>query len=283
MPKIISIANQKGGVGKTTIATQLSYHICGKLNRPTLLVDLDPQGNASAVLHHQNPDYSAEETSAADLFKGPLDVVTPTPIIDYTDEETGAKTVLSLIHTKENDRALANVEQLYLGTKDKQTGEELFTLTKTFKKNLYRIADNYDFIVLDCPPSLNSLLPSALLISDAVVSPITLPSFTRASIEGISKTIFDLQSYNPNLKYLGIIVNNFDNSKMEADTLVEMKELYGDKVFAHKINHRAPIGRASKLGNPIWIEKNGTYAAAEFDAVFNELFERWEAKPESLS
>ncbi len=280
MPKIISIANQKGGVGKTTIATQLAYHICGKLHKPTLLVDLDPQGNASAVLHHQNPNYSDEETSAAELFKGPLEAVVTTPIIDYEDEETGEKTLLDLIHTAENDRSLANIEQLYLGTRNTETGEELFTLTKTFKKNLNKISSRYDFIVLDCPPSLNSLLPSALLISDAVVSPITLPSFTRASIEGISKTIFDLQSYNPNLKYLGIIVNNFDNSKMEADTLLEMKDLYGSKVFEHKINHRAPIGRASKLGNPIWIEKNGIYAANEFEAVFSELFERWEAKPE---
>ena len=263
MTTIIAVANQKGGVGKTTLSTQFASWLSFKEGKRVLVIDTDPQGNATSVLAHKAPasEFPEGATRVVDLLRGPVESIQPTSVAPGPEGK-----ILDMIYTPANDRelfAMDNVADPY------EVGQRL-------KQNLAKLKDYYDFIIIDCPPALGAKLYSVLFCADACFAPITLPSFSEESIEGLMTTIYDLQARNPRLKFLGAVVNNFDSSATENNTLEEVRASYGAQIFKNIIRHRPQIGRASKFGNPIWQELQGFYAAPEMEAVFKEVLERLE-------
>ena len=139
-------------------------------------------------------------------------------------------------------------------------------------KHLRKLRDRYDYIFLDCPPSLGRRLLSALLAADFVVSPVKLSGYAVSGLERLVTTMINVrEQFNPHLQLLGLIINEFDGSVAHQKALQEVRDALDPSfVFDAMLNHRPPIDTASR-GAPVWRIRNGQRAAEEIAAIFDEL------------
>ena len=248
MGDIIAFANQKGGVGKTTLTVQAAFHYAVRRHQRVLVVDMDAQANSTSTMLAGEPLTS---THSEALF--------------HPEEEIVIQTVqhgIDLIGSSRNDNAGYDAESLPI----EAAGNPALHLQK--------IRDNYDKIFLDCPPSLGRRLLSALLAADFVVCPIKLSGYAVDGLTSLYETISAVQQQlRPDLAILGAIVNEFDGTASQTKSLNAVKEIVPGLAFEAKIKHRAPVDAAS-AGRPVWAVPNGMRAAAEFEAVFKEMDER---------
>ena len=247
MVKRIAFANQKGGVGKSTICTQIAFHLARIDKARVLVVDMDAQGNSSTTLR-QNIPLSGTQTN--DLYQKELEKIEPMHL------ECG----VDLIGTNKNDRESYETEALPLE-------HAMYP-----RKHLEKLFDQYDYILFDCPPSLGRKLLSALLATEYVVCPVKLSGYAVDGLAGLFETLFDVKKkMNPDLKILGAIVNEYDRSVAHNQALSAVRKVLDNYVFKNIIYHRSPIDTATMQGVPIWKVRNGTKAAQEFSAVAKEL------------
>lgn len=245
--KRIAFANQKGGVGKSTICTQLAFYLAEHDKKKVLVVDMDAQGNSTSTLTHGEEPTG---TLANELFREEAFELHP------MTTEYG----IDLIGSRKNDREGYDVEALPLD------------LVGLARQHLESIWDNYDYLLIDCPPSLGRKLLAALLAVKYVVSPIKLSGYAVDGLAGLFETLYDIkQSFNDELEILGAIVNEYDKSAAHNVSLANVREAIPDLVFDNLLQHRSPIDTATMLGQPIWKTRNGKAAAQEFAAVFEEL------------
>lgn len=257
MTKIIAVANQKGGVGKTTIAAQLAFKIA-KQKKKVLCLDFDAQGNMSSSFSPKKEidgelvsDFYG--TTTHELFNEKLDSV----------EVMRCPSGVDLIYTEENDLMLAEVEHNDLD------------IALIPQKNLEKIIPNYDYVIIDCPPSLGRKLVAALIIATHVVSPLKLSGFAVKGLKGLLNTFIQVQTlYNPSLVILGFIVNDFTKSVSHKEELEKLIQTVPDMVFKNKIMNRPPLDTAMTQARPVWDVKYGHVAAKEVDAVLNELIKK---------
>lgn len=246
MTKVISLVNQKGGVGKTTTSINLAASL-GKLGKKSLLVDLDPQGNCTTGLgvNKGNIKYSI------------YDVLNGTVEAKKTIVKTGF-TLLSIIPATINLAGL-DIELLEKGYQN-----------ATFKKNeqlrnaLETIKDNYDFIIIDCPPSLGLLTTNALVASDSVIIPVQCEFFALEGITQLLNTIIMTQTrLNPNLKIEGVLLTLLDSrTNLGLEVVEEVRKFFKDKVFNTIIPRLIRLVEAPSHGEPI-NEYDPTSRAAE--------------------
>lgn len=246
MTKVISLVNQKGGVGKTTTSINLAASL-GKLGKKSLLVDLDPQGNCTTGLgvNKGNIKYSIY-----DVLNGTVE--TKKAIV-----KTGF-TLLSIIPATINLAGL-DIELLEKGYQN-----------ATFKKNeqlrnaLETIKDNYDFIIIDCPPSLGLLTTNALVASDSVIIPVQCEFFALEGITQLLNTIIMTQTrLNPNLKIEGVLLTLLDSrTNLGLEVVEEVRKFFKDKVFNTIIPRLIRLVEAPSHGEPI-NEYDPTSRAAE--------------------
>lgn len=258
MTTIISFANQKGGVGKSTLCIQAAYYL-SKQEKKVLVLDMDAQGNTSSRLapkadaESSKPVFSGTKT--IELFAEALSNITPMPCGPFLD----------LIHTPVNDPELAEVESSPL---------EIALLPA---RHLGDFLQTYDFVLIDCPPSLGRKLVAALALSTHVVCPVKLSGFAVDGVEGLLHTIIGVQeNVNPNLKLLGLIINDMDRSTSHERALKELTAAIPDLLFKNKIMHRSPLDTATSEGVPVWDLSYGHVAAKEVKAVLDEILERIE-------
>lgn len=246
MTKVISLVNQKGGVGKTTTSINLAASL-GKLGKKSLLVDLDPQGNCTTGLgvNKGNIKYSI------------YDVLNGTVEAKKAIVKTGF-TLLSIIPATINLAGL-DIELLEKGYQN-----------ATFKKNeqlrnaLEPIKDNYDFIIIDCPPSLGLLTTNALVASDSVIIPVQCEFFALEGITQLLNTIIMTQTrLNPNLKIEGVLLTLLDSrTNLGLEVVEEVRKFFKDKVFNTIIPRLIRLVEAPSHGEPI-NEYDPTSRAAE--------------------
>lgn len=248
MGQIIAFANQKGGVGKTTLTVQAAFHYAVRRHQRVLVVDMDAQANSTSTM------LAGEEltsTHSEALFRKDTEVKVQTVQFD-----------IDLIGSSRNDNAGYDAESLPI----EAAGNPAIHLQK--------LRDDYDKIFLDCPPSLGRRLLSALLAADFVVCPIKLSGYAVDGLTSLYETISAVQTQlRPDLTILGAIVNEFDGTASQTKSLNAVKEIVPGLAFEAKIKHRAPVDAAS-AGRPVWSVPNGMRAAQEFEAVFNEMDER---------
>ncbi|MFC2149836.1 ParA family protein, partial [Candidatus Auribacterota bacterium] len=229
MTKVISIANQKGGVGKTTTAVNLSA-ILSKAEKKVLLIDFDSQGNATSGV-------------GVRLSEGQKTVC------DFLNEGQDKKSCLyktsfenlELIPSQKN---LAGVE-IELVNMEKREG--------FLKKALEEIKHEYDYIIIDCPPSLGLLTINALVASDSVIIPIQTEYY---ALEGLSQFISTIDliknSMNPNLIIEGILLTMSDiRTKLSKEVINEVKNYFQDKVYNTIIPRNVRLSEAPSFGKPI--------------------------------
>ena len=235
MSKIISISNQKGGVGKTTTSVSLSAAL-GILEKKTLLIDADPQGNASSGIGVNSEDFIL---STYDLI---LKKCSPKDAIIKTSSPN-----LDLIP--------ANIDLVAIEI-------ELVDAVKReyiFKDILKSIEDDYDYIIIDCPPSLGLITLNALTASNSVIIPIQCEYFALEGLGKLLNTIKGVQQvHNKNLEIEGILLTMFDSRlRLSKQVKEDVKKHFGSMVFQSIIPRNVSLGEAPSYGESI-IEYNAT-------------------------
>lgn len=261
MTKIISIANQKGGVGKSTLCIQLAFYLSMKKNKKVLVIDMDAQGNTTSRLAPREPSKAGNRefetklsgTTAAELFADTLDNI----------ELLKCPSGIDLIHSPKNDPLSSDVEALPL---DKAMNP---------RRHLSKLMPNYDYVIIDCPPSLGRKLVGSLAMSTHVACPIKLSGFAVDGVEGLLSTIIGIrESCNERLSIIGVVVNDMDRSVNHDRSLKELEKEIPSFLFDNKIMHRPPLDTATTEGVPIWELRYGHVASREVIAVLDELLEK---------
>lgn len=250
--RVISFANQKGGVGKTTITLQTIYELV-RLGKKVLAIDFDGQGNLSSRLRYDVDPELFVGTRTADLYAEDGLEVKPVVCSDQ----------LHLIYADTNDTELFEVES-------KSLDKVLLP-----KQNLESIIGNYDYVLCDCPPTLGRNLLAALTLSTHVITIVKVSGFAVDGASGLMSTINAVQGeLNKGLVNAGFLVNMFDNSPTHWRSYNRLKEGLGDLIFDNVVRYRTPIDTATSDGIPV---RNLTYAhvaANELQLALDEIFRR---------
>ncbi|KHF40064.1 ParA family protein [Halalkalibacter okhensis] len=229
MAKIIAVANQKGGVGKTTTAVNLSACLA-HIGKRVLLVDIDPQGNA---------------TSGVGVEKGDVDEC----VYDILVEDVEAVDVIKTTSVERLD-VLPSTIQL--------SGAEIElvpTISREvrLKRALSTVADNYDFIFIDCPPSLGLLTINALTASDSVLIPVQCEYYALEGLSQLLNTVRLVQKHlNTDLEIEGVLLTMLDaRTNLGIQVIEEVKKYFREKVFDTIIPRNVRLGEAPSHGQPI--------------------------------
>ena len=249
MSKIISISNQKGGVGKTTTAVNLSAALAMS-DKKTLIIDFDPQTNATSGLGVEVKDDD-------------------NTIMDVLFEKTNIKNAITKTKTKNLDLIIGDIELSTLETEflNKQNRE------KVLKNILDTIKNDYDFIIIDCPPSLGILTVNALVASDSVIVPVQCEYF---SLEGLAQVldVIDLikQKMNPNLTIEGILFTMFDGrTKLAQDVVKNINEGLKVKSFKTIISRNVRLAEAPSNSMTIFEYDPYSSGAKNYKNLANEI------------
>lgn len=249
--RILAFANQKGGVGKTTICLQAAFYFSQKKKQRVLVIDGDGQGSITNSLLGDVESWDGMFRTS-DLFTDPCPSVQATP--------TRWKN-LDLIPANGEDNSMYEVENLSL---------EHAALPA---QNITPLLEKYDWIFIDCPPSLGTILTAWLALADYVACPVRLSGFAVKGLEHLYNTITTIKQVNTGLKTVGVIVNEFNATGAQKAALAAIEEILGSEIFTTKLKSRSPIDMAS-LGEPIWNIRNSKAATEEFKALFTELQRR---------
>jgi len=261
MPHIISVVNQKGGVGKTTTVVNLSAAL-SRLGYAVLVVDLDPQANASRTLGLMDP-YEVKSTVA-------------TVMLDRSDQ------VAPWYETIEE-----NVQLLYGHVQLTKVERELLRISMTMpalvlRKRLSRMALGEDqFVLLDCPPSLSLLTVNALVASDSVIVP--MESGSKYSLDGyedLEELIRDARDINPVLDILGVLITKHDGRKNVCKAMkAAIERRFREKVFLTTIVSAAKIQEAETLKKTVFQVDRQSTGARDFMELGREILERLKLQP----
>ena len=252
MVRVTACTNQKGGVGKTTTVVNLAAYLALAGDR-ILVVDLDPQGNATSGF---GIDRSRLSATLYDVILGEMalaDVVQPTPVADCSIVPASV--------------SLAGAE-VELATADRRE--------RRLAKVLQGAADDYDYILIDCPPSLGLLTVNALTAADSVLIPTQCEYY---ALEGLSQLIATLNlvrdNLNPALEIKGVVLTMYDSrTNLSADVAGEVRNHLGDAVFETVIPRSVRLSEAPSFGLPIALYRADSRGAIAYAALARELRRR---------
>jgi chromosome partitioning protein len=233
--KIISLVNQKGGVGKTTTSINLAASL-GVLGKKVLLVDLDPQGNATTGIG----------INKGDIKKSIYDVL----IDNATIEDVIIKTTFQNLYAIPATINLAGIDIELLGRSRVEPG---FTKAGQLKKHLDPIKDKYDYIIIDCPPSLGIITTNALTASDSIIIPVQCEFFALEGIMQLLNTIMLAQkNLNPNLDIEGVILTMLDSrTNLGLEVVEDIRSYFKERVYNTIIPRLIRLSEAPSHGKPI--------------------------------
>ena len=252
MAKVVSFSNQKGGVGKTTSCVNISAQIANKGKR-VLMIDMDPQGNATSGLGLQK---SKIKNTIYDVIIGRCDI-----------SDAIIKTKFKNLSVIPANIALAGAE-----IELQELNEEL----KFIEIGLDSIKNDYDYIFIDCPPSLGMLTIKALSVSDGVVIPMQCEFYSLEGLSQLLNTIKKIKSmYNPELQLVGILLTMYNGRlTLTGQVVAELKKYYADKLFKVPISRTVRISEAPGYGEPICYHDPYGKGSLEYAAVAKELMLR---------
>ena len=250
MGKIIAIANQKGGVGKTTTSINLAAGLA-YLNKKVLLVDFDPQGNTTQGIGHR---VGTDDLTVYDVLLGgekiedclctlkqpPLDLLPATIVLAGADLE------------------MANIES---------NREQLL------KNKLAEVSDNYDYIIIDCPPSLGLLNTNALTAADSVIIPVQCEYYALEGVTQLLQTIRLVQKlFNPNLRIEGVLLTMFDaRTNLSVEVQQEVIKHFKEKTYSTYIPRNIKLSEAPSQGKSIYDYALNSEGAKAYIALTKEV------------
>jgi len=249
--RIIAIANQKGGVGKTTTAINLATAMAAT-KKTVLIIDLDPQGNASTGL---GIDRNAREVNSYHVMMGEAglaDSVLPTEIPGLSIVPSGL------------DLSGAEIELVDAANREVRLKQALAPIT------------GYDYVLIDCPPSLNLLTLNALVAANSVLVPLQCEFFALEGISHLVKTIERVrQAFNPSLELQGIVLTMFDKrNNLSEMVAADVRGFFGDKVYKTVIPRNVRVSEAPSHGKPVLIYDMKSSGAEAYIHLASEVLKR---------
>ena len=248
MGKIVSIANQKGGVGKTTTSINLST-ILAKKGKKVLLIDADPQGNASSGIGIEKE----VEESVYDIL-----------INDEEIEKVVKKTNIKNLSVCPSNINLAGAEVELVSMMSREY---------RLKEKLDNIKNEYDFVVIDCPPSLGLITLNAFTASDSVLIPVQCEYYALEGLGQLINTINLVKKHlNKNLEIEGALLTMYDaRTNLSNEVVKEVKNYFGDKVYKTVIPRNVKLSEAPSYGMPITIYDAKSKGAKSYEKFVKEF------------
>ena len=256
MGRIITIANQKGGVGKTTTAINLSACLA-EAGQHVMLVDFDPQGNASSGLGLEQEDF---DKTVYDMM-----------IEEASVDECIIKEIQPNLDVLPSDMNLAGAEIEFQEVENKE---------KLLSSCLNQVRDTYDFIVIDCPPSLGLLTLNAFTAADSVLIPIQSEFYALEGVSQLVKTITIVQqTSNKDLEIEGVLLTMFDGrTNLSIQVADEVKKFFGNKVYKTIIPRNVRLSEAPSYGEPIIVYDPKSKGADVYTKLAKEVIKASKTK-----
>ncbi len=258
MGKIISLVNQKGGVGKTTTSINLSAAL-GALGKKVLLIDLDPQGNATTGVG----------LNKSDLEYSVYDVFSRTKRASEVILKTGFENLYIIPSTLH--LAGINIELI-----DKGRDNPEFQRSYQMKYALEEIKDDFDYIIIDCPPSLELITTNALTASNSVIIPVQCEFYALQGITQLLNSIMLVQrKLNPSLRLEGVLLTMFSSkANLSIEVIEEIQSYFKDKVYTTIIPRLVRLAEAPSHGKPILAYDPKSKGSLAYMNLAKEVIER---------
>ena len=266
MKRVIAVANQKGGVGKTTTAVNLAASFSA-MRRRVLLIDIDPQGNATTGC---GVDKTLLQRGCCEVLLGEC---TAAQAVLRTGPPGGDVQPLAVLPTNQ-DLTAAEVRLLSMGA-----GRE-----QRLREALAPIREDYDLILIDCPPALNMLTVNALVAADAVVIPMQCEYYALEGLSSLVGTIEQLRSTaNPTLEIEGILRTMFDpRNNLANEVSAQLMMHFGERVFRTVVPRNVRLAEAPSFGRPALAHDPDSRGALAYLALAGEMLRRHETQEPTM-